>query len=112
MWQMVREGGSTRTFPQVLPWFYISENVQCVSWTHITLIFLLITQSKKGLRFLSSFDATVKVISSDDFGRILSCELKYENKTYIITNVYCPNDSGVRKTFIRDIIVAIKIDMT
>jgi hypothetical protein len=33
----------------------------------------------------------------------LSCELKYENKTYIITNVYCPNDSGVRKTFIRDI---------
>jgi hypothetical protein len=31
------------------------------------------------------------------------CELKYENKTYIITNVYCPNDSGVRKTFIRDI---------
>ena len=24
-------------------------------------------------------------------------------KTYIITNVYCPNDSGVRKTFIRDI---------
>ena len=33
----------------------------------------------------------------------LSCELKYENKTYIITNVYCSNDSGVRKTFIRDI---------
>ena len=45
----------------------------------------------------------LKEISSDDFGRILSCELKYENKTYIITNVYCPNDSGVRKTFIRDI---------
>ena len=52
---------------------------------------------------LYDIDATVKEISSDDFGRILSCELKYENKTYIITNVYCPNDSGVRKTFIRDI---------
>jgi hypothetical protein len=37
------------------------------------------------------------------FTDVLSCELKYENKTYIITNVYCPNDSGVRKTFIRDI---------
>jgi exonuclease III len=52
---------------------------------------------------LYDIDATVKEISSDDCGRILSCELKYENKTYIITNVYCPNDSGVRKTFIRDI---------
>jgi exonuclease III len=52
---------------------------------------------------LYDIDATVKEISSDDFGRILSCVLKYENKTYIITNVYCPNDSGVRKTFIRDI---------
>ena len=52
---------------------------------------------------LYDIDSTVKEISSDDFGRILSCELKYENKTYIITNVYCPNDSGVRKTFIRDI---------
>jgi exonuclease III len=37
-------------------------------------------------------DATVKEISSDDFGRILSCELNYENKNYIITNVYCPTD--------------------
>ena len=52
---------------------------------------------------LYDMDATVKKISSDDFGRILSYELKYENKTYIITNVYCPNDSGVRQTFIRDI---------
>jgi exonuclease III len=52
---------------------------------------------------LYDIDATAKEISSDEFGRILSCELKYENKTYIITNVYCPNDSGVRKTFIRDI---------
>jgi len=49
---------------------------------------------------LYDIDATVKEISSDDFGRILSCELKYENKT---TNVYCQNDSGVRKTFIIDI---------
>jgi hypothetical protein len=38
---------------------------------------------------LYDIDATVKEINSDDFGRILSCELKYENKTYIITNVYC-----------------------
>jgi hypothetical protein len=36
---------------------------------------------------LYDIDATVKEINSDDFGRILSCELKYENKTYIITNV-------------------------
>jgi exonuclease III len=54
---------------------------------------------------LYDIDATVKEISSDDVGRILSCELKYENKTYIITNVYCPNDSGVRKTFIPRIII-------
>jgi endonuclease YncB( thermonuclease family) len=39
---------------------------------------------------LYDIDATVKEISSDDFGRILSCELNYENKNYIITNVYSP----------------------
>jgi hypothetical protein len=40
---------------------------------------------------LYDMDATVKKISSDDFGRILSYELKYENKTYIITNVWTMN---------------------
>jgi hypothetical protein len=53
-------------------------------------------QSKK-LKNKTNHKYKVEEISSDDFGRILSCE------TYIITNVYYPNDSGVRKTFIGDI---------
>ena len=53
---------------------------------------------------LYDIDATVKEISSDDFGRILSCELKYENKTYIITTCIVQMIVGLEKLLLEILI--------
>jgi exonuclease III len=42
----------------------------------------------------------IKEDTLDNDRRVLSCEIKIENQTYKLSNIYCPNNNPERKQFI------------
>uniref|UniRef100_A0A3P8TW02 Endonuclease/exonuclease/phosphatase domain-containing protein n=1 Tax=Amphiprion percula TaxID=161767 RepID=A0A3P8TW02_AMPPE len=46
---------------------------------------------------------TVKVIGKDQDGRLMITEFNYNNETYRVIHVHCPNIGGERKTFVKEL---------
>ena len=55
-------------------------------------------------------EIVIKEDTLDNDRRVLSCEIKIENQTYKLNNIYCPNNNSERKQFILYIDRYLEID--
>ena len=57
-------------------------------------------------------EVVIKEDTLDNDRRVLSCEIKIENQTYKLNNIYCPDNNAERKQFILYIDRYLEIDGT
>uniref|UniRef100_A0A3Q1C157 Endonuclease/exonuclease/phosphatase domain-containing protein n=1 Tax=Amphiprion ocellaris TaxID=80972 RepID=A0A3Q1C157_AMPOC len=48
-------------------------------------------------------DKKIRFIGKDQDGRLMITEFNYNNETYRVIHVHCPNIGGERKTFVREL---------